>query len=96
MEKIVNNESILWKFKVSNWVEKNHRKYSEITVSEAEIKKFYDDYKWAFIKDLKTAKCEYYSLKSKHKFIKNEIKRLKYYRLDELLTNPPKVTINTK
>ncbi len=95
-EKLCNDKNMQFNLSFSNWVEKNHRKYSEITVSEAEIMKFYNDYKWAFIKDLKAAKREYYSLKNKHKFIKNEIKRLKYYRLDELLANPPKVELNTK
>ncbi len=65
--------------------------YKKITISEAEIKKFYDDYKWAF-----SLYESYSDFDANRSFIYNEIKRLKYYRLDELLTNPPKVELNTK
>ncbi len=96
-EKLCNDKNMQFNLSFSNWVEKNHRKYSEITVSEAEIKKFYEDY-GRYLSEFCRKKQwnNPSSTGQSYEFIKNEIKRLKYYRLDELLTNPPKVEINTK
>ena len=76
---------------INKWVKNNHREYTKLTASDEEIKKFYDDYKWFF--ERKLLSDEFYTLEEKRDFIASEIKRLKYYRLEKLLTNPPKISI---
>ena len=91
-DKICNDKNIQFNLAVSRWIEKNHMPVDKIEVTDTEIKKFYNDYKWAFCKST-DKNSEFYSLNEVKENIKKEIKRLKYYRLDELLTNTHKVKI---
>ena len=89
--KICNDKNVQFNLAVSRWIEKNHVPADKIQVTDTEIKKFYDDYKWLFCKAQESSK--FYKLNEVKKYIIEEIKRLKYYRLEELLTDPPKVEV---
>jgi hypothetical protein len=86
-KKISNDKMVQYNLAVSKWVEKNHRPGKECTVSKQEIADFYKNYKWSY------RKADYPKQAGLEKAIIKEIKRLKYYRLDELLTKSPKVEI---
>ena len=80
VKNLCNSEDIQLNLSFSNWISLHHRLLSEIVVSEDEINNFYNTYKWSMINNIDFVKND----------ITDEIKRLKYYRLDELLTNPPR------
>jgi len=86
------NENIIHKMNISDWLKDNAIPPAKIAVSNEEIKSFYVNFKWAFRKEF-TQNSEYYSLEDAKDFITIEIRRLKHYRLDELLANPPNVEI---
>lgn len=93
LKTIIEDKGVQKYFSINEWVRKNHRPGSECTVSQAEIEKFYQDYKWAFRKALRKDATCYPLDEVRKKIIAGEIKRLKYYRLDKLLTHPPTVEI---
>jgi hypothetical protein len=82
-------------FAINRLVEQNNRLLKEYPVSEDEITQFYKNYKWAFSKNI-MPNTKYYRIEEVKKNIINKIKRIKYYGLNELLTNPPKVEIMWK
>ena len=67
------------------------QKVTEPTTQE--IGHFYENYKWAFSQAFSEENSEYYTLDGMKDFITMEIKRLRYYGLDGLITSPPKVEI---
>ncbi|MCK4983620.1 MAG: hypothetical protein KAS17_11890 [Victivallaceae bacterium] len=86
------NKRLLFKFNVSKWVKNNATTYDKIKVTEDEINKFYDAYKWAYCYS-DTKKSEPAKLENIRNIIIQEIKRLKYYGLGQFITSPPKVEI---
>ena len=59
-------------------------------VTPDEIENFYERYKWAF-KKVSSEDSEDFTLDEMKDFITEEIQRLRYYGLEELITTPPQV-----
>jgi len=91
-QKISNDKGIQFNFAVNKWLENNHRHWSECTASETEVASYYESYKWMFMKEFRSDP-DYYKLDEIKDKIAQKIKLFKYYRLDDLLTNPPRVEI---
>ena len=92
MGNLISNEHNKLNFFVDHIFKTKKYEHANDTVSKEEILCYYNQYKWSFVKKQDDIK-KYLSLEEVKDLIVEEIKHLKFYEMDELLLNAPKVEI---